>query len=531
LKQLATKARVARGATYLFVQGFLNAVLGLVYFSILAHTFSAPSEQWQMGAFALLSFILALAQVFGTLALPSAAIKYIAQHLAEGDSGKAKAVVARVLQTGLLTSVIAFFGLFLTAEWLSTLMFGTTTNALLIRLIAICAIFTILNIEVGSFLQGMQRMRDVALIGLAYTIISTSVAIYLLLLGWRLYAVVLGWLAGLLTASTAGLILTAKYLGVLGKPHPIRPLINFSLPLYVSGGIGFFVTWIDQLLLVSYMSLLYGTTEAQRILGIYTVAVRASAVPTLFSNSIVTALFPKLSELYTQQGFSSLKDAFRVSARYSVLIGFPLIVGLATLAYPMIILFGGWQYIEAVEPVIIISIAALLGTLGVAIGPILMTLERTTIVSVLSVAQVVLSFLLSYFALALLNLGMIGTAWARTIAAIFGLVLSLYVLTRHMTISFDREALWKASIASAFMVLAILALDLVRKIFSSDAYQFLVIRLHLLPVYVLVGASAYFFSLAALRAIKKHDIELIEEYMPKGLKPMVAWLGRIASAE
>ena len=527
---LRPTARVARGATYLFAQGFSNAIIGLVYFVFLAHAFSDPSEQWQMGAFALLSFILSLAQVFGPLALPSAAIKYIAQYVAEGDLEKARAVVARVLQVGLLASTVAFLALFIPAEWVSTLIFNTDQNVLLIRLVAVCSIFVILNGEVSSFLQGMQKMRDVAIIGLVYSMVSTSLGIYLLLLGWRLYAVVFGWLAGWVISSVAGLILTVKYLNISGKPHPIGPLLKFSLPLYVSGGIGLFVSWIDQLLLVSYMTLLYGTTEAQTILGIYYVAIRASTVPGLFSSALILALFPQLTELYAQQGINSLKDAFRVSTRYSLLIGFPLIVGVATLAYPTIILFAGSQYIEAVEPLIIISISAIVGTVGVSIGPILLTLERTRIASVLSVVSVSISFLLSYFALAYLGLGMTGTAWARTIASIIVLALSLYVLSRHISISIDREAIVKASVASAFMVLAILSLDLMRK-FVSTNYQFLVIRLTQLPIYVLFGGSAYLLSLVALRAIKKRDIELIEEYLPQSLKRVVAWLERFAVAD
>jgi O-antigen/teichoic acid export membrane protein len=484
-----------------------------------------------MGVFALLSFVLALVQVFGTFALPSAAIKYVAQHLAENDSQKAKAVVARVLQVGFLASAVAFLLLFIPAELVSSLMFGKADYALLLRLIALCSIFTILNVEVSSFLQGMQRMRDVALIGLAYSVISTSVGVYLLLYGWRLYAVVLGWFAGLLISSVTGLILTAKQLGVLGKPYSIQPLLNFSFPLYISGGIGFLVGWVDQLLLVSYMSLLLGTTEAQRILGIYYVAIRASAVPSLFSSSIITALFPQLSELYTQQGFNSLKDAFRVSTRYSVLIGFPLIFGLATLAYPVIILFAGWSYIEATEPLIIISIAALVGTLGVAISPILLTLERTRIASLLAIVSVGVSVLLSYSALAVLGLGMVGTSWARTIASLIGLVLYLYALTRYVPVSFDKEAIWKASVASILMVIAIVGLDLIRMFLSPSSYLFLVIRLHLLPIYVGVGALAYFASMVGLRAIKKRDVELVAEYLPKKLKWVTHWIDRIAVVE
>lgn len=529
MTHLPPKARVARGATYLFIQGFINAFLGVFYFIVLARALSDHPEE--MGIFALLFFVLTLAQIFGPFALHLAAVKYISQYLAENNPDKARSVVARILQIGLLSSAVAFALVFLLAEWLSTQMFNNPSYAPMLQIVALTCVLTILHTLALGFLQGIQKMRDVAVIGLAYTLVQNAVGIFLLYLGWRLYGVVCGWLAGFAVATVAGLVMTVKYLGVFGKPHQIKPLFQFSLPLYASGGISYILGWIDQLILVSYMGLLYGAARAQIILGIYYVAIRASTVPGLFSSSIVTALFPQLSELYTQQGSNRLKNAFGVSTRYSVLIGLPSIVGLATLARPIIILFAGWQYVEAAEPLIIISAAALVGTLVVGVTPILMTLKRTVIVSILSVVSMVLSVFLSYFALAYLGLGMIGTAWARTIASIIGSVLSLYALKRYLPISFDKEALWKGSAASAVMVLAIVALDLMRKLVSSDSYEFLVIRLHLLPLYVAVGALTYVVVLVALRAIKKHDIELIEEYLPKSLRHTAAWLERFAVSD
>jgi O-antigen/teichoic acid export membrane protein len=527
LASLRPTARVARGATYLFAQGFFTAIVSVVYFVVFAH--AVPQED--MGVFALLSFILSMAPTLGTFALPSAAIKYIAQHIAENDSKKAKAVVTRVLQVGFLVSSFVFVLLFIPAEQVSSLVFGTASYALLLRLLAFYSIFAILSVEVTSFLQGLQRMRELALINLAYTVISSGITIYLLFLGWRLYAVAIGWLVGQAIASVAGLILTTKFLGIFEKPYAIRTLWNFSAPLYVSGGIGFFVSWIDQLLLVSYMSLLYGATEAQRILGVYYVAIRASAVPSLFSSSVVTALFPQLTALYTQQGADSFKDAFRVSVRYAVLVGFPMITGVAALAYPIIILFAGFKYVGAVWPLIIICLGALVGTLGIAVSPILMTLERTKIVSLLAIISVCLSIFFSYFALAVLGLGMVGTAWARTFAGVIALVLNLYVLTRYVPVSFDKEAIWKASVASILMVLAIVGLDMVRMFLAPSSYQFLVFRLYLLPIYIIVGALAYLASMVGLRAIKKQDVELIYEYLPKNMKWVADWLGRIAMVE
>jgi len=142
-----------------------------------------------------------------------------------------------------------------------------------------------------------------------------------------------------------------------------------------------------------------------------------------------------------------------------------------------------------------------------------------------------LSLVLSYFALAFLGLGTLGTAWARSIASVVGSALTVYVVTHYVPISFDKEALWKGSFASAFMVIVIVFFDLMRKFVSSDSYEFLVIRLQLLPIYIAVGGLAYFVALVALKALKRHDVKLIEGYMPRCLKPIVMWLERFAVAD
>jgi hypothetical protein len=81
------------------------------------------------------------------------------------------------------------------------------------------------------------------------------------------------------------------------------------------------------------------------------------------------------------------------------------------------------------------------------------------------------------------------------------------------------------------MVVLIFALDFVRKFFTSPPYQFLVIDLYLLPIYIVVGGAAYFLSLVLLKGIKKRDVELMQEYVPRRLKPVVAILERLAAAE
>ncbi len=523
MTSLQPTAHVARGALYMFIQGFLNSVIGLIYFIVLAHVLANHVDE--MGIYTLLSFVLALVPMIGALALPSAATKYISQYLAENNSEKARAVVSRVLQLGLFASIIAFLVLFIPAEWLSTILFGTASYALLLRVLSASSAFSILSTDALSFLQGVQKIREVAVLGLGYTVIQATVTIPLLYLGWGLTAVVLGWLVGLVIIFIAGLFLTVIHVGVGSSPAPARPLMNFSIPLYISGSIGFFVGWVDQLLLAAILG--------QGTLGVYSIAVRAAAVPGLFSTSVVVALFPKLSELYAKQGSQSLEDAFKVSTRYSVLIGFPLIVGLAVLSYPLVLLFGGIQYIGAVAPLIIMCIATLANAFGVAISSIFLTLGRTKIVSILSIASVGFNLLLSYTALVQLNLGMVGTATARTLGAIFALGLNVYVLSRYMRVSFDKEAFWKASLACLVLIISVFAIDGVRLLLVFGYFrpdQLLILRLLLLPVYAVIAGFAYLIALIGLRTIKTRDIEIIKQFLPRRLDRIANWFERFAIA-
>jgi len=518
MTQLSPGARVARGATYMFAGGFAASVIGLITFVVITRVLSKE----EMGIFAVLNLILSIAQTFGTLALTSAAVKYIAHYLEEKQIDKAKSVANLVLRICVVTSILSFCVLFFLAEWLSLWLFGTSSQTLLFQVLAFVLSFNILYLGVISFLQGLQKMFELSFIGLIYAIIQNFLGIYLILNGLGLLGIVYGWLAGVVVSTLLSLALTYRYFGISRKSHPIKPLIEFSLPLYLSQILTFFVGWVDQIFVLSFIGAVY--------LGVYYIAVRASVVPSLIFTSIIAALFPQLSELYAQNGATSLKGAFHTSTRYAMLIGFPTIIGLATLAYPIVILFAGLEYAEAAVPLIILCVSSLPTTLGVAITAILWAMGRTKIASLITVASIFSEMFVLYVALVYLNVEILGAALSRVVAAVIGFALGTLSLKKNPGISFDKDALWKGSVSCAIMVFAIVLLDVIRQYFASSQ-QFLVFRLHLLPIYVIVGAVAYFLSLVALRAIKKQDIELAHEYLPNRLKPIAKWLGRIARVE
>lgn len=510
-KDLSPGANVARGATYIFIQGLLSAALGVVYIVFLTRLLS----QEEIGTFGVLTFILGLIQILGLLSLPSASVKYMAQFIAEGKREKAKAVVVRVLQVSIIIAVAAFAVVFVLSSWISNIL---SSSPLVVQVLALASVFVVLYFQAFGFLQGLQMMREMAAVNLLYTIIQYSLALYLVIAGYGLLGIIIGWTAGLIISSILALALTAKNLGVLGKPHELKPLLRFSSPVYISSILGFFVQWIDQLFVLPYMGL--------ASFGIYNIANRAAVVPALISSALIAALFPKLSQLYAEVGKDSLENAFTVTTRYVVLVGFPMILLVAVLAYPIMILFAGAQYVPAALPLVVLCVATLFGTLGVAIGPTLFTIERTGIASVLTFASVVADALFSFIFIAILDFGMIGAATAKVIAAMVGFFFGIVILMQFIKVKFDSEMLWKVSFSCFFMVATVLGFDLLRQFLSGPPYHFLVFRLMLLPVYIIVGGVAYIVAIIALGAIKKEDLELFREYLPKKLKWTIALFER-----
>jgi len=492
-------AKVARGATYIFIQGFISAAMGVVYIVFLTRLIS----QEEIGMFGVLTFILGLVQILGLLALPSASIKYIAQFIAKGNFKKAKAVVTRVMQISIVIAIAAFALVFALSNWISSLL---SCSPFVIQTLAFASVFVVLYFQALGFLQGLQMMGKVAAVNLIYSFVQYGLALLLVYSGLGLLGITISWLIALVIAFSLALILTAKNLGIIGTPYGLRPLLSFSFPLYISSVLGFVILWVDQLFVLPYKGL--------ETFGAYNIANRAAVVPGLISSALLAALFPKLAQLYTEIGKDSLENAFTVTTRYVVLVGFPMITGVAILAYPIIILFAGVQYAAAALPLTILCVASLFVTLGVAINPTFFTMERTGIASVVIFVSILADAIFSFVFIVSLDMGIIGAAIAKVIAAFCGFLLGIVILKNFIKVKFDVEMLWKVLFACFIMMLALLGFDVIRQLSSGSPYQFLVFRLHLLPIYVLIGTVAYFLAIIALGAIKKEDVELFREYLP-----------------
>ncbi len=512
---------MARGATFTFVQGILSAGLGVLYVWALLHSKEFTGRvlftQTEFGFYTMLSFILTLTSNIGLLALRSASVRYIATYLAQGKEEKARSVVTRVLQVSAVASITIMAVLFILAGRISNTF---ASSILIFQLLSISSAFQIFYFQMQGFLQGVQKIRELALVNILYTAVQYLLAIFLVYAGFGVLGIVISWVFALSISLLITLLLTLRSIPPSIHSHEFKPLLTFSLPIYGAGLLTFVVNWVDQILVLPF--------EGTDALGVYSIAVRASVVPNLVSVAIIMALFPKLSELHSSLGVNGLRDSFKTSTRYSAFIGFPVSLMVATLAYPIIVLFATVSYVDAVIPLAVMCIASLPSTLGSAINPTFLTLKRTKVASLITAVSIILQTILSFVSLAYLNLGLVGVALSRLFAACGGFFLGAHLLRSSLKVEFDRKAIWKSATSSIMMVLSLFALEFLRMLLEPNSYQFLVLRIRQLPIYFVIAAMVYLLSLITLRALEKRDIALLRDYLPTKFRCIANLLARVA---
>jgi O-antigen/teichoic acid export membrane protein len=248
-------------------------------------------------------------------------------------------------------------------------------------------------------------------------------------------------------------------------------------------------------------------------LGVYSAALTAYAVLGGLSTAIGNALLPAYSNISGSGVLENCKRATRLASRYMSLIMVPLAFGLLATAKPALTLFVGKAYVGGAVPLMLLSLAFALTAFGLVLGPMLTALAKTREVLWITLASVACALASAYVLLPFM--GIVGASVARDIATVASLGLTILVLKRIHAMRIDVEMVWKSLIAGVVMAAVLILV------------QMAVYKTILLPGYILLGAIVYMIGLRGLKALRRHDIDLIEEYLGARLGIIARLLGII----
>ena len=484
--------RLVRGSTYLVTHRVVNTIISSIALVFIVRILT----QAEMGVVVALTVTRGMAQVLSDLGFGSGLTKYVAEY-----RGKKVDYTPISFGVGLVKALtagcVALLCCFM-APWLSGFLLKSQEYVFLFQLLSIDILIFSFSLTLNHLLLGVNRIREIAILNVVLEFVGKTSAVGLLICGFGLVGVVIGWILGGLTYVILGSLITVRnaYVRIL----PIRDVIpylktlaRFSWPLFLTNIVVFLYDWFDQFILLAYVPL--------SKLAVYNVADRAAGVLSLIPLALSTTLFPYYSEQYGKDAQKKIVAGVHGSSRYIALLYTPLALGLIATANPVITLFAGATYASGDVVLAILCLFGGVSSLAASFGGLLLVYNMTATVLLINVASVVGSSVISLVLLPFF--GIAGMAFVRGAAMIISLVLSALALKKHVSIGFDREAVWKSWCAAIAMLVAV---------WLTESLHF---SPYLLPLYIVVGGTVYMVALRLLRTVNENDIELIRNLLGK----------------
>jgi len=483
-------------------------VMGLFYIVVTKTNALTPTD---LGVLSVLSFI-ASTLLLSTLALPTALTKYVSEHLGKNEIQKAASVQRTITRTVILLSLGGLIVATILSSSLSQYFWGTAESFQLIILISISALFSNLIVLYKSGLQALRLFSKMALVTITFILSSRIIAVVLALQDFGVTGVILGYIIG----SFIGLIVAITFTrGKFPNPKnktPIKPLLQFSLPLFLSSLALLVLSQADIVILAS-------VTNDYALVGIYSIAVRSLLVLSVIWQPIMATTLPIVSARFGLQDQKGVGNVVKMMSRYLSYTVIPSCVMLAVVAPTALNVFYGSDYVPGATALSILSISVIVSAL--------FTLVTTTLTAIGKTKQVLQINLVSATSVVVLLLGLvpllgiIGAAITRLVVQVISLILAVYILKRHVSVQLDREALWKSALASAITIPFLFVLES-KMIKGFSAVQ-------VFAVEILVAGFIYVGSLYVLKALNDQDFDLIRQSFPKSFSKIIDTLQSVMS--
>lgn len=311
------------------------------------------------------------------------------------------------------------------------------------------------------------------------SVLKGAVSVGLALAGMGAWSLIMGQLAGVVASVLLSWLMFPWRPRLTIDAQLARKLIGYGLPLF-----GVSVMWV---LSVNLDYVIIGRRLGSEALGIYTLAYR---LPELLVVSLMVGVnrvvFPAFSTL--QGSSEGLKRGFLATTHYMVLVTFPLSIGLAIVADPVVRVTLGSEWLDAIPVLRVLAIFVLIASMMNADGDVYKAVGRPGILFKLSlfhIAVLVPALLIG------VQHGLVGIALAHLTATSITRIVRTIAISRFMGIRISViAAQWRTGALGSVALAAMAGTAMFLTAGAPSAVQ--------LTAAVLAGALGYFAVLAAL---------------------------------
>jgi len=483
--------KVARNAGWNYLSFGLSKGLNLVTVAILAHLLTP--------------------ELFTVVGLATLAIDYLSIL---NDFGLGAALVHRRDRIDDASNVVFTFN-FLIALSLSTiLLFAAPYIALLFKEPAITPILRWLGLSftinsLGS-VHKSRLQRDMGfgkkiIPDMGNTLIKGGLSIGCAIMGFGAWSLVYGQLAGITVATILLWVVVPWKPRLMFDGELARQLFKYGFSIMTDRAFTIFGDSFDYLLIGLYYY------QDKAALGIYTLAYRLPDLLIINTLSVLAMVFfPAFASIQNQQDV--LRKSFLSSLRYVQLLITPLCLGMLVAAEPIIRVIFGDQWLQAIPLMQVLSLYALVLSIGFHVGDIYKAIGRPDILLKLAIPIFIVRLTALWIGS---QYSLIGIATGHLVAASIELVMRAIVTTRVVKVT----VLEMVKQLTAFIAgILLLAFAIPALYFARDTAPILQ-----LVVVSIAGAVGYFVAVwflerdAVLKGLR--ILRIAPKSMPKVSEP------------
>jgi len=440
----------ATGSFQLFVGKLMSTVILAIGTIILARLMT-PAEY---GLYAIALIPSMTISLFHDWGIRSAMAKFIAHYIAIGKDEDIRDIIAVGLIFKVTTGlVLSFLSLFL-ANFIATTIFNRPEATPLISIASIAIISESLLTASESNFIGFEKMKLTSFTLICQSIIKSTAAPLLVLVGYGALGAVLGYTSSFLVAGITGVALLYFMLFKnLKKSNPprtdkiktLKTMLSYGLPLSISTIIGSFLIQFYAFLMAFYCS--------DIMIGNYQIATNFALFLTVFSFPISTVLFPVFSKLDPKSELQLLRTVFASAVKYAALFMVPATMVTIVLSEPLVGTLFGQKWVHAPFFLTLYIISNLFVLFGYIItSSFLAGIGKTKIILKLSILQLSFGIPLAFILIPIY--GITGVIFGTLLYDVPGMFFGLYWLWKHYSIKPDFKVSAKIFLAGAIATLA-----------------------------------------------------------------------------
>lgn len=485
MSEIEDKKKFSLDVGWAFIASIIPLGVGLLL-RIFFGNYLGPAG---LGLYSLALIFYTVATMVGSLGIPTATVKYVAEYRDKRD--QLNSFISCSYVNSIIFGVLFFLLFYFLAPYIAG-FFNKPELTTAIQIVSLGLPFYILSYTVFRLFNGLRRMGSYSfgLIFRSVLILIFSVTFIFMDMGVNgtMWAIVISEVV----TTVAVLILSRNIFSfmLIDYLKETRELITFGVQVLITDGTFFLDINIDTIIVGYFLT-------SQQV-GIYSIAVMFAQLLFIIPGAMAQVTYPMLTEFYHKDLTSAMKSTLSKSMKYSFYVSSLLGLGVILFSSNIIALLLPPIFQEAVIPLTIIVFSLILYAPTTSIGSLWNAVGKPYIMSIMGIIFVALNAIVN---IALIPIyGIMGAAIATSTTYLIRPSPSFYLWKRILNIGISQW--WYLKSWGLLGVLVVI-------FFYLKSY----INQDILKIIIFAGWILFLYQFLITRSEKQEIMELIRHFL------------------